>query len=252
MARQLRHWVAEPSTCAYLPDRIARLEYRLLLDVTPTELDALLDRGWRRFGPAYFRPACGSCQACVSLRIPVAEFRPNKSQRRAYNKTKDWLRVEEGRPRVDARRLDLYHRWHLGRGATRGWASDHLDAEEYRYQFAFHHPSARELTYWDDRSSGSGPPRLIGVAMTDITPNGLSAVYTYHDPDYAAFSLGTVSILHQIERARALGRRWVYLGYRVLGCRSSEYKASFRPHELLEASCAFDEQPRWSRAPEAG
>ncbi|MEO1234138.1 MAG: hypothetical protein AAFZ18_35110, partial [Myxococcota bacterium] len=58
VARQLRHWVAEPSPCAYLPDRLATLEYRLLLDVTGPELDAILERGWRRFGPAYFRPAC--------------------------------------------------------------------------------------------------------------------------------------------------------------------------------------------------
>lgn len=245
MARQLRHWVAEPSHCAYLPDRLATLEYRLLLDVTPVELDALLSRGWRRFGPAYFRPACSACQACEPLRVPVEAFRMSKQQRRVWNKVKDRLRVVEGRPRVDDPRLELYHRWHAAQGGKRDWPTDTLDAEEYYHQFAFPHPCGRELSYWDDTPEGGGPPKLVAVAITDFTPAGLSAVYTYHDPDYARLSLGTASVLFQIDWARRTGRPYVYLGYRVQGCRSSEYKGRFQPHQLLSSGFDLDRPPEW-------
>ena len=108
----LRHWFSEPHGCAYLPERESSLEYRLMLDVTETELDFLLARGWRRFGPAYFRPGCLGCSECVPLRIPIATFRQSKQQRRVWNKCRHF-RLEVGRPTVDETRLDLYHRWHL-------------------------------------------------------------------------------------------------------------------------------------------
>lgn len=237
--------MAEPSVCAYLPDRLATLEYRLLLDVSGRELDALLERGWRRFGPAYFRPACRICHACVPLRIPVERFRPSKHQRRVWNKVKDRIRVEEGVPTVDKGRLALYHRWHETQGSKRDWPADTLDAEEYYHQFAFPHPCGRELTYWDEAPASGGGPKLVGVAITDVTHRALSAVYTYYDPDYERLSLGTASILFQIERARHTGRPWVYLGYRVLGCPSSEYKGRFQPHQLLETPCGLEARPEW-------
>lgn len=221
------------------------MEYRLLLEVTGRELDALLERGWRRFGPAYFRPSCAFCQACVPLRVPVDSFRPSKQQRRVWNRVKDRVRVEQRSPIVDEQRLDLYHRWHAVQGSKRDWPEDTLDAEEYYHQFAFPHPCGQELSYWDDDPPGGGPPRLIGVAITDVTPQALSAVYTYHDPEYAKFSLGTASILFQIERAQVSRRPWVYLGYRVLGCPSSEYKGRFQPHQLLKGPCELFERPAW-------
>lgn len=221
-----------------------------MLEVDPEELDHLLERGWRRFGPAYFRPGCPSCEECVPLRIPVARFRPSRTQRRVLKSTSE-VRLVVRPPLVDQERLDLYHRWHVMQGGRRGWSDDSIDAEEYYHQFAFPHPCVREFAYYHGR-------RLIAVAIVDETPRALSAVYTYHDPDYRKYSLGTASILYQIEAAKRRGKPWVYLGYRVLGCRSSEYKAKFQPHELLVGWPDLHERPdwaevsgRWAEAPEA-
>lgn len=242
MARMLRHWVADPSSCAYLPDQLSSLEYRLMLDVSPAEMDVLLERGWRRFGPAYFRPACSACRACVPLRIPVETFEPSKGQRRVLKRAES-LRLTIGRPIVDDARLALYHRWHGMQAEARGWADDEITADEYYQQFAFPHPCVREYAYFDDDVAGD--PRLVAVAIVDETPEALSAVYTYHDPEYRKWSLGTLSVLRQVEQARRTGRRWLYLGYRVLGCPSSEYKAKYRPHELLDGFAEFGEPPQW-------
>jgi arginine-tRNA-protein transferase len=233
----LRHWFSEPHGCAYLPAETASLEYRLMLEVSNEELDHLLERGWRRFGPAYFRPACRHCSQCVPLRIPVARFRASKSQRRIRSGVAG-LRVVVQSPVVDQDRLDLYHRWHMMQGRRRGWSEDTIDAVEYYHQFAFPHPAVREFAYYDE-------DRLIAVAIVDDTPKALSAVYTYHDPDYHRLSLGTASILFQVEEALRLGKRWLYLGYRVMGCASSEYKARFQPHELLLGWPELDEPALW-------
>jgi arginine-tRNA-protein transferase len=81
---------------------------------------------------------------------------------------------------------------------------------------------------------------LVGVAIADRAARSLSAVYCYWHPAYAALSLGTYSILEQIELCRAWGLRYLYLGLYVLGCRPMAYKARFLPHEQLRAG-------RWVR-----
>ncbi len=52
-------------------------------------------------------------------------------------------------------------------------------------------------------------------------------------------------MLSLVEEAREAGLPHVYLGYRVAGCASLRYKATFRPHELLSGRPAMTEQPVW-------
>jgi arginine-tRNA-protein transferase len=226
--RVLERFVEKPRVCAYLPDRSATLEVRVMLDVTAAETEALLEQGWRRFGPIYFRPACVGCSSCVSLRVLVDRFAPRKSQRRAARLAAR-LRREVTSPIVDEARLALYAKWHAGRELRRGWDANPQSRDRYALEFAFPHPCAREAAFYDDEQGG----RLVGVSLFDATPNALSAAFFYHDPDYAHYSLGSANVLSLIEDARVSGRSHVYLGYRVAGCASLEYKAAFRPHELL-------------------
>jgi len=65
------------------------------------------------------------------------------------------------------------------------------------------------------------------VAVTDVTRDGLSAVYTFFDPDLAQLSLGTVSILQQIAWAKRLGVPHLYLGFWLDGHPKMHYKRQF-------------------------
>jgi leucyl-tRNA---protein transferase len=244
MARVLEHFNSEPRRCAYLPEQTASLEYKIMLGVSQDELEAMLERGWRRFGAAYFRPACAACNECVPLRIPVSEFRPSRSQKRVLQKGRA-IRLQVGQPKIDDARLELYRAWHEVRSERRGWADDDMNEERYFHEFAFPHPAVRELSYWDD--SAPNGPRLVAVSISDETKSALSAVYTYHHPEYDKFSLGTLSVLRQVELARRAKKTWLYLGYRVLRCASSEYKARFQPHELLFNWPKLTEAPDWRR-----
>jgi arginine-tRNA-protein transferase len=213
------------------------LDVRLLTDVSPPETEYLVERGWRRFGPEYFRPICRGCLECVSLRIPVREFKFSKSQRRVVRKCES-VTVEIGIPRADAERVALYQKWHAAREDACGWQANPLDEEGYRRQFCFPHACGREMTY---RCDG----RLVGVGLVDEMPASLSSTYFYFDPDFAKLSLGVYSALCEISLAIQLGKQYVYLGYRVAGCKSLTYKSAFRPHELLFGRPAEGETAVW-------
>jgi len=243
VARLLQQITEPPHECIYLPEMQASLEIRLLVDVSPAELESMLERGWRRFGPMYFRPACASCGECVTLRIPAATFHPSKSQRRARKNAAGLVR-HVGRPVIDDERLALYARWHAQREQTRGWEESPLDAERYAFDFAFEHPCVREVTFRDPEAGD----RLVGLGIVDDTGVALSAVYFFWDPEHAPSSLGTAHIVMLVEEARARGLSHVYLGYRVEGCASLQYKGRFGPHELLEGRPPPHVPPVWRPA----
>jgi arginyl-tRNA--protein-N-Asp/Glu arginylyltransferase len=240
----LERIVENPHPCAYLPIERARLEVRVMLDVTPPEMESLLEHGWRRFGPAYFRPACASCAECVSLRVVAKHFASSKGQRRAARASAQLRRVV-GTPRIDSERLALYAKWHQMRERARGWQPNAQTRDRYALEFAFPHACARESALYDDAARG----QLVGVGLFDETPSALSAAFFFYDPDYAHMSLGTANVVSLLSDARASGREHVYLGFRVAQCASLRYKAAFRPHELLVGRPEAGELPVWSKGP---
>ncbi len=216
------------------------MEIRVQTDVSPDELESMLERGWRRFGPIYFRPACATCGECVTLRVDVPAFAPRKSQRRAV-KNAARLRRIRGIPTVDEERLALYSKWHKQREGERGWQPSVLAPDRYAMDFAFPHPAAREIAFRDPAEGD----RLVGLGIYDEVPHALSAVYFFWDPSLAPSSLGVANVVTLIDEARDKGLRHVYLGYRVLGCPSLIYKSSYGPHELLRGRPSFEALPMW-------
>jgi arginine-tRNA-protein transferase len=240
MAVLLNVFRERPRPCGYLEATTASLVHKALLYVSAEEMDALLERGWRRFGADYFRPACAPCRECVSLRLPVSGFAPSRQQRRVQRKGAS-LVTAVGPVVVDAQRVALHARWHAEREHARGWEASALDEAEYTRQFGAPHPCAREVTYYDGT-------RLVGVGLCDETPRAWSAGYFFYDPAYAACSLGVLHVLTLLRLARERGQAHVYLGFRVEGCASMRYKARFHPHELLDGRPAMHETPRWTKA----
>jgi arginyl-tRNA--protein-N-Asp/Glu arginylyltransferase len=237
--RVIARHIEDPRQCSYLPEERARLESFLLDDVSPVELEALLVRGFRRFGPSYFRPRCATCFSCDSIRVHTSAFKPSKSQRRAARNAARFTRTVSA-PLVDRARVDLYRKWHDARQDARGWDPNPMELEDYAIHFAWPHPSAREVAFHDGE-------KLIGLGLWDVTPNAASAVFFFFDPDYAADSLGIANVVTGIEQAQREGRAYVYLGYRVAGCASLEYKGRFEPHEILIGRPSLEGEPVWRR-----
>ena len=229
----LQHFVSGPGTCHYLPDRLATQEYADVAHLSPGEYEALMNRGWRKFGTMLFRPVCAFCSECRPLRIPAAEFTPDRSQQRTWRKNAD-LEVRHALPTVDFQRLDLYRRYQAGQSAAKGWPDAERTAKSYARQFVQNPLPSIEISLWEGDA-------LRAVVITDITPNCVSGVYHFHDPNCRARGLGTHALLHTIELARQLEKPWAYFGYSVAGCPSMAYKTRFQPHEILQPNGEWEQ-----------
>jgi arginine-tRNA-protein transferase len=234
--QSLFRFVAEPSPCGYLHDRQWSLEYDYVARLTPSEYLRLMLAGWRRFGRMLFRPACRSCQACQALRVDVARFTPDRSQRRCRQLNAGAVELCIGTPAVSRAKLALYDRYHAHQAGTKGWPRHPArDAASYSDSFVEQPFPVEEWCYYLDG-------RLLGVGYVDCLPNladtdagGLSAIYFYYDPEHRQRSPGTWNILCLLEEAARRGLPFVYLGYYVEGCPSMTYKRRFRPHQIRGA-----------------
>lgn len=221
-------YTTPPHKCTYRPDETASLRYDIVGGLTAEEYQIKLMEGWRRFGHSLFRPECPACRKCVSLRIPVDEFRPDRSQRRAWAANERDVRLVVGVPAVTREKLDLYDRFHLAQTLKVGWPLHApKDAGDYIESFVENPFASEEWCYFLG-------DRLVGVGYVDRLPLGLSAIYFFHDPAEHRRSLGTFNVLRTIREAATANLPHVYLGFYVAGCRSLEYKTRFRPNEALQ------------------
>ncbi len=219
----LVHDELEP--CPYLPDRRARLPFRVpVRALLGHELDQRLAEGDRRNGPLLYRPSCPDCRACEPIRLDVLRFQLRERHRRVLRRGDASIRMEMGPALVTEDRVALYNAHLDGRGLRNGGAP--MDRDGYAHFLTESCCSSFELRYYVEE-------RLVGVAVTDRGQESLSAVYCFYDPTLAKLSLGTYSILKQIELCRSWGFRYLYLGLHVAGSDVMAYKARFLPHERL-------------------
>jgi arginine-tRNA-protein transferase len=216
-------FLSPPSPCEYLPDREWQLHYDVVRHATPADYAERLDRGWRRFGHVLFRPECPSCQSCWSLRVRVDAFTPSRSQRRAWNVNQRDVSIHVASPSASLAKIKLFDRYHEYQHVAKHWP---VTAAHGLERFTDNPFPTEEWCYYAGE-------RLIAVGYVDALPTGLSAIYFYYDPQERHRSLGTYNVLAIIAAARERHVPYVYLGYYVEGCSSLEYKARFRPNEVL-------------------
>lgn len=220
----LLFYVTPPERCAYLPGREAINVFADPRARMNTPLyGRLIDKGFRRSGAHLYRPQCPGCGECVPTRIPVARFQPNRSQRRNWNVNRD-LNVYIVPQGYRAEHFTLYRRYQRGRHA--GGEMDNPTPQSY---LDFLSCAWAETLFVEFRLNDT----LMAVSVCDRVAEGLSAVYTFFEPNQRRRGLGTHAILWQIEEVRRRGLDYVYLGYWIAGNRKMSYKTRFRPIEGL-------------------
>jgi leucyl-tRNA---protein transferase len=221
---QIRIFQSLEHPCGYFPERRAR---NLVIDPLarglPQAYGMAVERGFRRSGGHVYRPHCAGCRACVAARVDVAAFAPDRSQRRTLKRNAD-LELSQAPPRRTEENFALYRRY-LAARHPEGGMDDPGEEDFDRFLASPWSPTQ----FLELRLRGE----LLAVAVTDVLPAGLSAVYTFFEPSQAARSLGTCAILRQIELTRANGLPHLYLGYWIAGHPKMDYKARFGPLQVL-------------------
>jgi leucyl-tRNA---protein transferase len=214
-----------PRPCPYLQGRTEQNIFTELSGPAVAQLyDALTQAGFRRSHNVAYRPSCPGCQACVPVRVVAWQFEPSRSQLRVARANADVSECEV-QGLATPEQYALFARYLSAR---------HADGEMAGMTYADYvamvedSPLSTLIAEYRDRAG-----KLIGACLVDRLHDGLSAVYSYFEPSQSERSLGTYMIQRLIERTRAAGLPYLYLGYWISGSRKMAYKANFRPLEGL-------------------
>ncbi len=221
-----------PEACSYLKNQTARNVYADPFRAPTMEMyNLLIQKGFRRSGHHIYRPHCDLCKKCVSVRLAVSDFAPNRSQRRAFRSNQD-LSAHVAEPQYTAEYFALYENYLNYRHENAGM--DKPEREDFE---RFLISEWCDTLFYELRLDG----KLVLIAVTDKLSTGLSAVYTFFDPQLTGRSLGIAAIMHQVELARSMNLPFVYLGYWINGSAKMMYKSSFKPQQRYIAD-------RWTSA----
>lgn len=218
----LAHFIDSRSfQCGYFKDRKSLFEEYLLEDVSEVEFEYLLAHGMRHFGDYFFRPRCQDCYQCIPIRVRTEDFKLNRNQKRAVASCKG-VEVKIGAPQFTHEKFELYL---IHKERFFSLQDDVEDEQNFRLSFYVNTPFGIEFEYYLDG-------KLIGVALGDKTSQSFSAIYTFYQVPDKKMSLGTFSVVKQMEYALKSRIKYFYLGYYIAENASLVYKASFRPNEV--------------------
>lgn len=230
-------FMTAPSPCGYIPGQLERKVFTHLIGRRAKALNNLLSEvGFRRSQTIAYRPACERCAACVSVRVPVDEFKPSRNLARVLEQNRDMVGTLVSNT-ATSEQYALF-RAYLSERHTEGGMID-MSVLDFTLMIEDSHVDTDLVEYRrrgpDTGISGKGYGPLMATALTDVLSDGLSMVYSFYDPHESARSLGTFMILDHIARSKKRGLPYLYLGYWIEGSRKMAYKARFMPQERLGA-----------------
>ena len=224
----LKFFVTPPHRCSYLPRQDATT---LFADphqpLDHESYERLSEMGFRRSGNYLYRPRCESCNACIPVRLKVADFKPSKRHKRIIKKNSD-LKVNLIEPKFNPVHYRLYEQYINAK---------HADGDMYP-------PSPEQyenflISSWSNTQFAEFQlnDQIIAIAVLDELSSAVSAVYTFYDPSLDKRSLGVYAVLWQITHTQSTGRDYLYLGYLINECKKMSYKKEYQPleHFIVDA-----------------
>jgi len=212
--------------CPYLEGRQARERAVFPQSLVRGELyQSLMNKGWRRSGPLIYQTSCPSCNECRPIRVPVAEFTPNRTQRKLLNRNRGFS-DKVCRPRPTDENFELFCEYQVAR--HRG----DMCTKRHQFEGVLFNSCVRSVMV-EFRDADSG---LAGVSLIDIGPGWGSGVYSWFAPELESRSMGTWMVLWALMNlAPQFSMKYYYLGLFIRGCRKMNYKSNFRPCEIGNA-----------------
>lgn len=223
--KNLRFYLTGAQPCPYLPNRRERKLFTTLDEIDGAELnEALTQAGFRRSQNIAYRPSCDMCSLCVSVRIPVKDFK-FKSWNRILKANSDLI-AETNFCEANEERYALLKKYIAARHFNGSMAD--MDAEDFISMIEDGTSSTRIIDFRDKNTN-----QLVACVLVDLLKDGISLVYSFFDTDFKAKSIGSYIILSQIMDMQNQDKDYVYLGYWIDGSEKMAYKKRFKPLEAL-------------------
>ena len=227
----LHFYLTASYACSYLPNTPARSQVATPANLITREIySELVQQGFRRSGNYTYRPRCDACQACQSIRIAAADFVPSRSQRRAWqqhNSLQTSVHSLADTPEYYA----LYQRYQAARHQNGGMDNDDYQAYE---KFLLRSDVASFIVEFREPVEPHATGVLRMVSVIDLLADGVSAVYTFFEPERARSSFGVYNVLWQLDLCRQLKLDFVYLGYWIKNSSKMAYKTQYQPAQVLQ------------------
>jgi arginyl-tRNA--protein-N-Asp/Glu arginylyltransferase len=192
----------------------------------PRVFDLFCEDGWCYWADLLFRRNYwewrGEPCRVVVLRIRLKDFEFSKSQRKNLRRNRD-LTVQRHGLHITDRHEDLFER-HARR------FQHNRPHSMYGFFSAWSHIMPSIGVQFDviDRE------KLIATSFFHLGMRSMAGNYCIHDPAYAARSLGTYTMLLEIELARELGLEFYYPGFVYDLPSEFDYKLNFHNLEYFD------------------
>jgi len=220
---KIQFYTTTTYNCSYIDKMDAKsLVVTPYKSINQNTFQDLIEKGFRRSGQYIYKPSCKSCTACIPIRLPVQKFLFSKTQKRIYKKH-EYFKVQEVPLTFKQKHFDLYLKYQNKRHSYINNDQNNLD--DYNDFLIKSNVKSKLIEFWDG-------DLLKIVSIVDIVSDGISAVYTFYDPDDEKVSYGTYSIIWLINWCKAQQLKYMYLGYWIGECNKMKYKTNFKPYEL--------------------
>jgi len=232
---KLGFYMTPEHECNYLPGRNAKTVFAdPNFPMNENIYTVLARHGFRRSGKHIYKPQCQQCNACIAIRLPVNNFIRNRNQKRNWVRNND-LKITKVSANFNNEYFNLYQRYLAVRHPDGGM--DSSDPENFT---SFLITDWATTVFYEFRKTD----KLLAVAVVDELTDGLSAVYTFFEPNQSHRSLGRFAVLTEIEAARNQGLQWLYLGYWIADCKKMQYKDEYQPLEYFYQDKWHDNPPQ--------
>ena len=186
--------------------------------LTPEQIDDMLGSGWWRnrcsvvtFSAVAFE---SRCQACFSLRLPLADFQWKNSLRKLLRKNGEVFSVQ-AQPYRQAE--DKKQLWQQFKSEVHGWEYVH-DLDHHLFGVAA--PSSFNAWEMTVRLDG----KLVAFSVFDRGRQSIYAVEAAYDPAWRRHSLGLYTMLLEIAFSLEQGLHFYYPGMYLPGVSMFQYK----------------------------
>lgn len=216
--------ISAPHACSYLDAEQAQSAFvNPAFTMNNNIYSELINHGFRRSGNEVYRPQCANCQQCIPTRLTVAEFQPNRQQKRCWQKN-SLIRAVIKPAAFDANHYAMYLRYQQQRHAD-GTMVNSSD-EDYIHFLSSRWCNTEFVEFFL-------ADQLVALAIVDCVREGLSAVYTFFEPQFSQHSLGVYAVLWQIAEAKKRNLPYLYLGFWIKACKKMQYKSQYSPLQGL-------------------